>query len=96
MGRYEEGKGHRRVKVTLGSASETQAVLRAARNLRGFNEERKEGNQRTVGIDVFLSREELQAKQALRGQWEEACKSKKTGVFWRGARLFVEGKEVHP
>lgn len=97
LGRLQEGKeGHRRLKVVLGSAAEAAAVLRAARNLRGFNITRKEAGKRPVGVDQFLSREEQEQKQALWGKWSEARKRQAPKTFWRGCRLFVEGSEVHP
>lgn len=97
LGRLDEGKeGHRRVKVTLGSAAEAAAVLRAARNLKSFNSERKQQGDRPVGVDQFLSREEQEKKQQLWGKWVEARKQQTPKTFWKGCRLFVEGTEVLP
>lgn len=96
MGRFEEGKGARRVKVVLGSAAEAQAVLRAARNLKDYNAERKAEGNRAVGIDHFLSQEELKTKRQLWPKWQEARGRQAPKTYWKGARLFVEGQEVLP
>ena len=96
MGRFEEGKGARRVKVVLGSASEAQAVLRAARNLKNYNQKQKEAGSRPVGIDQFLSIEELAKKRQLWPAWQEARKRKAPKTYWKGAVLIVEGQEVQP
>ena len=96
LGRFEENKGDRRVKVVLRSPAEADAVLRAARNLRSYNTQRKEDGQRPVGIDRFLSTEEMAIKKALMGKWKAARDSNLAKVFWRGCKLYVEGKEVQP
>ena len=94
MGKFEEGKGHRRIRVVLGSTSEAEAVLRAARNLKSFNQQRKDTGKRAVGIDPFLSKEELGKKQKLWPAWQEARKRRAPKTYWKGACLFVEGQEV--
>ena len=66
---------------------------------RGSNQiqaKRKEAKEATVGLDPFLSKEDLQKKQALRSQWQQARKEGKPKTFWRGCKLFVDGKEVQP
>ena len=75
------------------------AVLRAASaacTLRTFNEGRKADGDCPVGVDQFLSREEQDIKQQLRGKWVKARQKKAPKTFWRGCRLFVEGTEVLP
>ena len=95
MGKPEDGKA-KRVKVVLGSRSQAEAVLRAARNLKEFNQERKAAGKRAVGLDQFLSKEEMARKQALWPAWLEARKRRAPKTWWKGACLFVEGQEVQP
>lgn len=95
MGHQEEGRSPRRLKVILSSAAEAEAVIRAAKNLKAFNAARKQQGQTAVGLDPFLSKEDLKQKQALMHKWLEARKAG-TRPYWRGCRLFVGGKEVQP
>ncbi|KAK9796235.1 hypothetical protein WJX73_004861 [Symbiochloris irregularis] len=76
----------------MGSAAETAAILRAARNLKGFNSERKEQGERPVGVDQFLSREQQLLKQQLRDRWVASRRAKTPRTYWRGCQLFIDGK----
>ena len=96
LGRFVEDRGDRRVKVTLGSPAEAEAVMRAARKLKTLNAERKAAGQRPVGLDQFLSAEDQAIKTSLRPKWEAARKRGAPKTFWRGCHLFVEGQEVMP
>ena len=58
LGRQTENrKGPRPVIVTLRSPAERSAVLRSAHRLKELNLELRQRASRTIGIDVFLSRE---------------------------------------
>ena len=54
----------------------------------------KQEGKHTVGIDPFLTKEELEMKRKLKGRFDQERAKGTSKVFWRGCRLFVSGLEV--
>ena len=72
------------------------AVLRAAFHLKAFNEKLKRSNKQPIGLDPFLSKEEVAVKLRLKGRFDSERAKGTPKVFFRGCHLFVNGREVLP
>ena len=70
-------------------------MLRAAFHLKAFNLKLKSSGKQPVGLDPFLSKEEVAIKMRLKSKFE-AERAKGAKVYFRGCHLFVNGREVLP
>ena len=98
IGRVPEGglSRPRKVLVELRSGAQRQAVLRCCFKLAAYNEQQKAEGKNMVGVDVYLSDEDLKIKNSLYPRFKEAKEKKLRRTYWRGCHLFVEGVEVKP
>ena len=97
MGRFsEQMQGSRRLKVEFASEVQASAVLRAAFHLKAFNQKLKKSGKQPVGLDPFLSKEEVALKLRLKSRFDAERAKGTPKVYFRGCHLFVSGREVLP
>ena len=96
MGRPTDHQAPRRLRVELASEAQATAVLRAANNLKTYNQQRKAEKLSMVGLDPFLTRQEAQAKAKLTTQFKQARARGGHKIYWTRCQLFIAGKEVMP
>ena len=97
MGKFSEAvQGSRRLKVEFATASQASAVLRAAYHLKTYNLGQKSAGKGSVGIDPFLTKEEVGIKHKLKQRFDQERARGTPKVFFRGCHLFVNGREVKP
>ena len=73
---------------------QAQVVLRAAALFDAHNQRQKQKGSRTVGLDPFLTGEELVIKCKLKGLFDSERAKGTPEVFWKGCRLFANGNEL--
>lgn len=97
LGRFvEDRQGSRRIRVEFASQVQAAAVLRAAFHLKSFNQSRKRERKQSVGLDPFLSKEELSYKLQLDEKFRAEKKKGTPRVYFRRCRLFANGVELLP
>ena len=89
MGRFSEAvQGSRRLRVEFASQVQASAVLRAAFHLKAFNLKLKSSGKQAVGLDPFLSKEEVAVKLKLKSRFEAERAKGTPKVYFRGCHLF--------
>ena len=71
-------------------------MLRAAIHLKAFNQKLKRSGKLPVGLDPFLSKEEVALKLRLKSRLDAEQAKGTPKVYFRGCHLFVSGREVLP
>ncbi|CAL8466441.1 g5977 [Coccomyxa elongata] len=84
-----------KVLVEFDCDKDVLAVLRAARNLRKYNEEAKAAGKLAIGIERSLTEAQRKHKNSIWASFKSARDDGKR-AWWRGHRLFIEGEEVFP
>ena len=93
---YQQGDAKpRKVLVEFDTDKDVTAVLRAARNLRKYNEEAKAAGKLPIGIERSLTEAQRKHKNSIWASFKSARDDGKR-AWWRGHRLFIEGEEVFP